>query len=103
MSLLSGMTVFSMVATHSHSAGHAVQLGRLQPHPLDDAQEGAPFRRGQGALGQRLVAGHKVELDRSLVVLQGQQALPHNGIPLQKYSGIIIKRLSLLILASILS
>ena len=76
--------VLSHLVTHSHSAGHAVQLGGLQPHPLDDAEHGAPLWRGQGALGQGLVTRHKVQLDGRLVVLQGQQALPHNGIFLHK-------------------
>ena len=82
--LYSCVMVFSHLVTHSHSAGHTVQLGGLQPHPLDNTQHRPPLWWGQGALGQHLVTRDKVQLDGSLVVLQGQQALPHDWIFLRK-------------------
>lgn len=66
--------------TYCHPPGNSFQLRGLQSHPLGDPQRGAAFREGQGAVSQDVVARDKVELHSSCVVLEGQQALPHDGV-----------------------
>lgn len=65
---------------YRHPSGNPFQLGGLEPHPLGDPQWGASFGEGQRPVGQDVVARDKVELHGSCVVLEGQQALPHDGV-----------------------
>lgn len=66
--------------SYRHPSGNPFQLCDLQPHPLGNPQGGTSVRQGQRPMGQDIVARDKVELHSSCVVLEGQEALPHDGV-----------------------
>uniref|UniRef100_A0A182JHG3 Uncharacterized protein n=1 Tax=Anopheles atroparvus TaxID=41427 RepID=A0A182JHG3_ANOAO len=72
--------------TYLHLSCHPVNLRRLQPHALGDAQR---RRRAipvtwQGAARHDRISVDEVHLHRGLVVLEREQSLPHDRIALQQ-------------------
>lgn len=69
---------------YRHPAGHPLELGGLQSHPLSDAQRGPSLRRRQRSVSQHIVPRHEVKLNCGRVVLQSKKTLPHDWVLLRE-------------------